>query len=260
MKELMRLEGLNIAYGDSETVKEVSFAINDNEIVSIVGESGSGKTTLIRGIMGILPANGHVTSGRVWYGDKDLMCLDKSAMSKIQGSEIGMIFQNPSSYMNPILKISNQFVESIRAHRRLSVSEAKDLACACLKKVELDHPEKIMEGYLHELSGGMQQRVYIAMVMANTPRLILADEPTSALDVVVGRAIADELLSLKKDFKTSMLVVTHDIALASYISDRIVVMKDGLVLEMGDVDQIIHAPQHEYTKELIDTVRCLERD
>ncbi|MBN2899038.1 MAG: ABC transporter ATP-binding protein, partial [Clostridia bacterium] len=173
--------------------------------------------------------------------------------------QIGMVFQNPSSYMNPILKVSTQFIESIRSHKNVTVEEARKTAVSCLKKVALKNPEKIMEGYLHELSGGMQQRVYIAMVMANAPKLLLADEPTSALDVVVGRAIADELLSLKRTMDTSMLIVTHDIALAAYLSDRILVMKDGLIVESGYTDVVIKNPQHQYTRELLSTVRCLER-
>jgi len=253
MKALMSVKGLKIAYGKEEIVKQVSFDIHHDEIVSIVGESGSGKTTLIRAIMGILPASGQIRAGDILYRGQSIG-QDKKAMTTLRGKEIGMIFQNPSSYMNPILKVSAQFVESIRSHQNLSVDEAKKLAINYLKAVSLDEPERIMDAYMHELSGGMQQRVYIAMVMANKPKLLLADEPSSALDVVVGRAIADELIQVKKTSAASMLIVTHDIALAAYMSDRLIVMKDGAIVEMGKTEDVVNSPNHDYTKELMHTV------
>lgn len=255
MKPLLEIKNLNINYKNSiNAVKNVSLTLEDNQIISIVGESGSGKSTLIRAILKLLPTGGKIESGNIFFLEKDILTLNKKELNKLRGKDIGMIFQDPNSTMDPIKTIENQFIEYILEHNNISKKEAIDLAKEYLLKLSLTDVDRILKSYPFELSGGMKQRVAIAMSMAQSPRLLLADEPTSALDVTVQAQVIQELKKIRENFNTAIILVTHNMGVASYISDKIAVMKDGELIEFGDKEQIINNPQKEYTKLLLNAV------
>ena len=239
MKPLLEIKNLNINYKNSiKAVKDVNFTLEDNQIISIVGESGSGKSTLIRAILKLLPMGGEIESGNIFFLGKD----------------IGMIFQDPNSTMDPIKTIEKQFIEYILEHNDMPKKEAIELAKEYLLKLNLTDVNRVLKSYPFELSGGMKQRVAIAMAMAQSPRLLLADEPTSALDVTVQAQVIKELKRIRENFKTAIILVTHNMGVAAYISDKIAVMKNGEIIEFGDKEQIIKNPQKEYTKSLLNAI------
>ena len=255
MKPLLEIKDLNINYKNSiKAVKNVNFILEDNQIISIVGESGSGKSTLIRAILKLLPMGGEIESGNIFFLGKDILSLNKNELNKLRGKDIGMIFQDPNSTMDPIKTIEKQFVEYILEHNNISKKEAIELAKEYLLKLNLTDVDRVLKSYPFELSGGMKQRVTIAMSMAQSPRLLLADEPTSALDVTVQAQVIQELKRIRETFKTAIILVTHNMGVAAYISDKIAVMKDGELIEFADKEQIIKNPQKEYTKSLLNAV------
>ena len=245
MKPLLEIKNLNINYKNSiKAVKDVNFTLEDNQIISIVGESGSGKSTLIRAILKLLPMGGEI----------DIISLNKNELNKLRGKDIGMIFQDPNSTMDPIKTIEKQFIEYILEHNDMPKKEAIELAKEYLLKLNLTDVDRVLKSYPFELSGGMKQRVAIAMAMAQSPRLLLADEPTSALDVTVQAQVIKELKRIRENFKTAIILVTHNMGVAAYISDKIAVMKSGEIIEFGDKEQIIKNPQKEYTKSLLNAI------
>ena len=255
MKPLLEIKNLNINYKNSiKAVKNVSLTLEDNQIISIVGESGSGKSTLIRAILKLLPTGGEIESGNIFFLEKDILTLNKKQLNKLRGKDIGMIFQDPNSTMDPIKTIEKQFIEYILEHNNISKKEAIDLAKKYLLKLNLIDVERVLKSYPFELSGGMKQRVSIAMAMAQNPKLLLADEPTSALDVTIQAQVINELKKIRENFKTSIILVTHNMGVAAYISDKIAVMRNGEIVEFGDRDQIIKNPQHDYTKSLLNAI------
>ena len=255
MKPLLEIKNLNINYKNSiKAVKNVNFILEDNQIISIVGESGSGKSTLIRAILKLLPMGGEIESGNIFFLEKDILKLNKNELNKLRGKDIGMIFQDPNSTMDPIKTIEKQFLEYILEHNNISKKEAIELAKEYLLKLNLTDVDRVLKSYPFELSGGMKQRVAIAMAMAQSPRLLLADEPTSALDVTVQAQVIQELKRIRETFKTAIILVTHNMGVASYISDKIAVMKNGEIIEFGDKEQIIKNPQKEYTKSLLNAI------
>ena len=255
MKPLLEIKNLNINYKNSiKAVKNVSLTLEDNQIISIVSESGSGKSTLIRAILKLLPMGGEIESGNIFFLEKDILNLNKNELNKLRGKDIGMIFQDPNSTMDPIKTIEKQFIEYILEHNNISKKEAIDLAKKYLLKLNLIDVERVLKSYPFELSGGMKQRVSIAMAMAQNPKLLLADEPTSALDVTIQAQVINELKKIRENFKTSIILVTHNMGVAAYISDKIAVMRNGEIVEFGDRDQIIKNPQHDYTKSLLNAI------
>jgi dipeptide/oligopeptide/nickel (ni2+) ABC superfamily ATP binding cassette transporter ABC protein len=255
MKPLLEIKNLNINYKNSiKAVKNVSLTLEDNQIISIVGESGSGKSTLIRAILKLLPMGGEIESGNIFFLEKDILNLNKNELNKLRGKDIGMIFQDPNSTMDPIKTIEKQFIEYILEHNNISKKEAIDLAKKYLLKLNLIDVERVLKSYPFELSGGMKQRVSIAMAMAQNPKLLLVDEPTSALDVTIQAQVINELKKIRENFKTSIILVTHNMGVAAYISDKIAVMRNGEIVEFGDRDQIIKNPQHDYTKSLLNAI------
>jgi len=234
MKPLLEIKDLNINYKNSiKAIKNVNFILEDNQIISIVGESGSGKSTLIRAILKLLPMGGEIESGNIFFLEKDILNLNKNELNKLRGKDIGMIFQDPNSTMDPIKTIEKQFLEYILEHNNISKKEAIELAKEYLLKLNLTDVDRVLKSYPFELSGGMKQRVAIAMAMAQSPRLLLADEPTSALDVTVQAQVIQELKRIRETFKTAIILVTHNMGVASYISDKIAVMmkEDLLIIE-----------------------------
>ena len=251
---LLEVKDLNISYGDKLTVSGVNLELNTGEIMSIVGESGSGKTTVIRAIMGCLPGRGHVSGGSIIFEGCDLLKNTPKEWRQLCGREMSMIFQDSGNMINPIRRIGEQFVDYIRTHApEKTKSEAAEMAKDMLNKVRLPNPESIMQSYPFELSGGMRQRVGIAMAMVFRPKLLLADEPTSALDVTTQAQIIRQIVDIRNEFGVAVILVTHNLGVASYVSNKLVVMKNGRVVESGK-REVISDPQDAYTKELLAAV------
>lgn len=254
---LLDVKNLDVSYGDKLTVTGASIELDKGEILSIVGESGSGKTTVIRAIMGCLPGRGHVSGGSITFDGRDMLKNTREDWRKISGSEMSMIFQDSGNMINPIRRIGEQFTDYIIAHApQKSKAEAAEMAKDMLNKVRLPNPQNIMNSYPFELSGGMRQRVGIAMAMIFSPKLLLADEPTSALDVTTQAQIIRQIVDVLNEYNAAVILVTHNIGVASYVSNKLMVMKNGHVVESGG-REIIENPQHAYTKELLAAVPVL---
>lgn len=253
---LLSIKNLAVTYGNNPnpTIAGVNLDLAEGEIVSIVGESGSGKTTVIRALLGVLPNTGRVSEGSITFDGQDLLGFSTKDWLDLRGNHIAMIFQDSGNMMNPIQTIGKQFVEFIQLHSTMSKQEAETKAIEMLALTNLPHPEAIMKSYPFELSGGMRQRVGIAMAITFSPKLLLGDEPTSALDVTTQAQIVEELLRINRENKTSMIIVTHNIGVAAHMSDKIVVMKQGAVVEYGTAEEVIRNPQAEYTKQLLNAV------
>ena len=253
---LLSIKNLAVTYGNNPnpTIAGVNLDLAEGEIVSIVGESGSGKTTVIRALLGVLPNTGRVSEGSITFDGQDLLAFSTKDWLDLRGNHIAMIFQDSGNMMNPIQTIGKQFVEFIQLHSTMSKEEAKAKAIEMLALTNLPHPEAIMKSYPFELSGGMRQRVGIAMAITFSPKLLLGDEPTSALDVTTQAQIVEELLRINRENKTSMIIVTHNIGVAAHMSDKIMVMKQGAVVEYCTAEEIIRNPQAEYTKQLLNAV------
>ena len=248
---------MDVSYGDKLTVTGASIELDKGEILSIVGESGSGKTTVIRAIMGCLPGRGHVSGGSITFDGRDMLKNTREDWRKISGSEMSMIFQDSGNMINPIRRIGEQFTDYILAHApQKSKAEAAEMAKDMLNKVRLPNPQNIVNSYPFELSGGMRQRVGIAMAMIFSPKLLLADEPTSALDVTTQAQIIRQIVDVRNEYNAAVILVTHNIGVASYVSNKLMVMKNGHVVESGG-REIIENPQHAYTKELLAAVPVL---
>lgn len=244
---MLEIKNLTIKYEDKgEVVKRINLSVEKGEIIGIVGESGSGKSTLIKSIVGGLSSDSEIVSGSITFENGNPILS--------RGKEIAMIFQDNRNTLNPIRKIGSQFVELIQEHSNLSKKEAREKAISMLKRMNLPDVENIMESYPHQLSGGMCQRVGIAMAMVFNPKLLLADEPTSALDVTTQAQIVQELINLRDEYGTAIIIVTHNLGVAAYMSDRILVMKNGEVVEEGITSQVIRDSQNDYTKLLISSV------
>lgn len=252
-REILNLKNLSVSYGDINILKDIDLSLKKGEILGIVGESGSGKSTLIKSIMGILDENASI-DGEINFEGKDLASLSLKDYRKIKGKEISMIFQNPTEYFNPTRKISKQFIETIRSHNDISKQEIQKKSINTFKFLGLQDGKKIWNSYPFELSGGMNQRVAIALSIMLEPKILLADEPTSALDVTVQAQVVKEILKLRQKLNTSIILVTHNIGVASYMSDNIGVMYGGRIIEYGESEELINNPKHPYTKILINSV------
>lgn len=255
-KTLLTIENLRVYYytgrGIVRAVDNVSLTINRREIVGLVGESGSGKSTLGYAIVRLLPPQGKIVSGKIVLDGKNLLKLSSSEMRKIRGKEIGMVFQDPLTSLDPLQKIGDQIVETILEHISIGKKEAYDMAAKALMEVGL--PTDRLDSYPHQLSGGQRQRVMIALATVLKPKLIIADEPTTALDVIVQDRIMELLVSLKEELNTSIILITHDISLAAERADKIAVMYAGHIYEYAYSDEIISKPLHPYTQGLIQSI------
>lgn len=255
---MLEIQNLQIQYGNRLPVVDCfNLTLVKGEIVSIVGESGSGKTSVIRAIMGLLPASGKITGGDILLDGESLLSFNKSQWRNLRGGNISMIFQDSGVMLNPITRIGSQYIEFIRTHEKTTKEKAWTRACKMLERMHLPDSERIMHCYPFQLSGGMRQRVGIAMAMTFEPTLLLADEPTSALDVTTQAQIVRQMKDLRDEYSTSIIVVTHNLGVAAYISDKIIVMKNGAVVDMGDRDTILNNPQDDYTKRLLAAVPLL---
>ena len=254
---LLAIKNVDISYGSRVTVKNCSMTLEQGEICSIVGESGSGKTTVIRAVLGLLAGGGKVTAGDILYEGRSLLKLDKKQWRALRGHDISMIFQDSGAMMNQTRLIGSSYVEYIRTHESISKQEAWKKGAEMLERMRLPDPDRIMRSYPFQLSGGQRQRVGIAMGMTYRPRLLLADEPTSALDVTTQAQIVRQMMELRDEYGTSIILVTHDLGVAAYMGDKIVVMKNGVIEDQGDRDHMLHHTDNPYTRLLLDAVPSL---
>ena len=246
--------------GIVRAVEDVSFDVDQGEILAIVGESGSGKSVTSLSIMGLLAEPGHVAGGSLEFEGKDLATLSEKQYRELRGNDMAMIFQEPMTSLNPVYRVGNQIVEAIRTHEKVSKAEAKDRAVDLLRKVGIPSPEARINDYPHQMSGGMRQRVMIAMALACNPKLLIADEPTTALDVTIQAQILDLLRRLRDDTGIAVLLITHDLCVVSETADRVVVMYCGQVVEEAEVRTLFDHPMHPYTLGLLKSIPRLEDD
>lgn len=252
---MLEIKDLTIQYGDKlPVVENFSLSLKKGEIITIVGESGSGKSTVLSSILGLLPNGGKIISGDIIYNGESMLNKSLNQWRELRGTEITMISQDSGGTLNPIRKIGKQFVEYIQTHSKMSAKEAEEKAKDMFSKVNLPDPEIIMKSYPHQLSGGMKQRVGIAMALTFHPKIILGDEPTSALDVITQAQIVKEIMDIRKKFDTSIIMVTHNLGVAAYISDKIIVMQNGKIVDAGNKNEVIENPKSEYTKKLLEAV------
>ena len=252
---MLKIEDLTIEFGKGKSkniaVEGVNISLNRGEALGIVGESGSGKSLTALATIGLLPSQAIKASGRMWFEDVAINELVENALRKYRGNRISMIFQEPMTSLNPVMKCGKQVVESILIHQNLTKADAKKLTIELFNKVNLPRPENIFNSFPHQLSGGQKQRIMIAMAIANNPQLLIADEPTTALDVTVQKEILLLLNNLRKEYGMGLIFISHDLGVIREVADRVAVMYKGRIVETGDADQIFSHPQHPYTKGLL---------
>lgn len=252
---MLQVDRLSIHFADREEVQEVvrgiSFSVQDGEIVGIVGESGSGKTMTALTIAGLFKEHAVLDAGTIRLDGIDLFKLTEREMRQVQGNRIGMIFQEPMTALNPTMKIGRQVEEALRLHTDMDKRARKEAVIRALEEVELDEAEKLLSKYPHELSGGMRQRVMIAAAMICRPSLLIADEPTTALDAATQESILKLLKKLNDKYGMSILFISHNLRVVKELCTRVLVMKDGEILEEGETDEVFRNPKTEYTKALI---------
>ena len=249
---VLEVSDLQVSVGDHlVAVRDVTFAIGRGESVGLVGESGSGKTLTCRAVLGLLPATGHVDHGRIVLGETELTGATRRTWNDVRGTRLGAVFQDSASYLNPSLTVGHQLAEQLRVKAGLDRRAAKARAVELLGEVGLHDPAAVFHRYPHELSGGMQQRVLIAIAVSCEPELLIADEATTALDVVIQAEILDLLARLRRTHGLSLLLVTHDLAVVAETCERVLVMYGGQVVESGPTQQVLDDPQHPYTRALM---------
>ncbi|GCL67576.1 ABC transporter ATP-binding protein [Veillonella tobetsuensis] len=256
-ENVLTVENLSIAYQGVPAVMDVNFTLERGKVLTIVGESGSGKTTVIRALMGLLPVGGEVTEGKLLFNGQDLRNLSKDEWRSIRGKDMAMIFQDSGSALDPIVRIGKQFRELYKSHIEIDNDECDRRAIELLESVSLPNGADILRRYPHELSGGQRQRVGIAMALAMDPALLIGDEPTSALDVTTQSQVVMQMLELSREHNSAIVMVTHNLGVAAYMSDYIIVMKKGRVVDAGAPKDILENPSNEYTKQLKDAVPTL---
>ena len=257
--KILTYESVEISFGGRTVVQDVNFSLKSGEILGLVGESGSGKSTLIKAAMGLLGSDGLVTKGDIRYMGQNILDIPEKEKRKVRGAKIGMIFQDAGASLCPIRTIGEQIYESMRAHVKITRSEAKDRAMELFEKLNFKDSQRVWDSYPFELSGGMNQRVGIAIAMLMNPPILFADEPTSALDVSVQRQVVKEMLKLRELFGTAIIIVTHDIGVVRAMADTVLVLKDGKAVEYGSAVKVLEHPEDPYTKKLLAAVPKLQR-
>jgi peptide/nickel transport system ATP-binding protein len=255
---LLDLQHVSIDFGSKPAVGDLSLSIAPGESLGLVGESGSGKSATALAIMRLLPPQAR-TSGRILWNGQDLLTLSEESIRSLRGRQMAMIFQEPMTALNPVMRIGEQVAEAVLAHGGRK-KEAQKLAIDALRDVGIPDPERRVRSYPHQLSGGMRQRVMIAMAIVNRPQLLIADEPTTALDVTIQAQILELLADLRRRFNLAMLFISHDLAVVSQVTDRVAVMYAGSLVEIGAVREIFRAPAHPYTRGLLASVPTLVSD
>ncbi len=258
MEKLLEVNNLRTSFfthvGEVKAVGGVSFYLDKGEAIGIVGESGSGKSVTMMSLMRLLVETGKITNGEILFEGRDLVKLPEKDMEKIRGNEIGMIFQDPMTSLNPVYSIGNQMIEMLAKHKKLSKSEAFKQSVSMLSIVGIPSAEKRMRQYPHEFSGGMRQRVMIAMALCCSPKLLIADEPTTALDVTIQAQILELMKDLKEKLSTSIILITHDLGVVADVCNRINVMYGGLIAETGTTRDVFYNPKHPYTWGLLQSI------
>lgn len=263
MENILEVKDLHISFhtfaGEVRAIRGVNFDLKKGETLAIVGESGSGKSVTTKSIMKLLPpSNSEIKQGEILFEGKDLAKLSDKKMQKIRGKDISMIFQDPMTSLNPTMTIGKQIMEPLLKHQKLSKSEAKKKVIELLELVGIKNPEARFKQYPHQFSGGMRQRVVIAIALACNPKVLIADEPTTALDVTIQAQILDLMKGLQKKIDTSIIFITHDLGVVANVADRVAVMYGGKIIEIGTVDEIFYNPQHPYTWGLISSMPSLD--
>ncbi len=247
---LLEVRNLSISFethsGVLPAIEDVSFALQPGDILGVVGESGSGKTVTVSSLVGLLPDNARIDGGRVLYKGQDLLTFSDGELEEVRGKEIAMVFQDPMTSLNPVMRVGRQITEALRIHGS-SRSEARERAVELLDLVGIPHPRQRYRQFPHELSGGMRQRVVIAVAIANQPSVLIADEPTTALDVTIQAQVLEVLAAGCGAAGASMILVTHDLGVIAEVADRVAVMYAGRIVETGTVETIFHRPRHPYT-------------
>ena len=259
MEQLLEVKNLEVNFrtygGEVKAVRDVSFHINKSEILAIVGESGSGKSVTVQTIMGLLPMNvANIKRGTIHYKGQNLLKLRKSELRKLKGSKISMIFQDPMTSLNPTMKIGSQIAESLIIHQKIKKKDAKEQAINMINLVGISNPEQRYDQYPHEFSGGMRQRVMIAIALACRPELLIADEPTTALDVTIQAQVLKLMTELKEKTDTAIILITHDLGVVAETAERVAVMYAGVIVETGTVHEIFENPKHPYTWGLMESI------
>ena len=265
MEPILKIENLKTSFmtsnGEVQAVRGVSFSVDKGEIVGLVGESGSGKSVTSMSILKLLADTARIKEGKILFEGEDLARYSKAQMRKIRGGKISMIFQDPMSSLNPLIPVGKQVAEMIREHHpEKSKEDIKKEVLELFSRVRIPEPEKRYKSFPHEFSGGMRQRVMIAMALANRPELLIADEPTTALDVTIQDQILKQLRELKKEYGTSIIFITHDLGVVAELCDRVVVLYGGLVMEEASIFDIFEHPSHPYTLGLLASIPALDQD
>ncbi|MCC0704111.1 ABC transporter ATP-binding protein [Clostridioides sp. ES-S-0049-02] len=262
MEHLLEVNNLSVSFkieeGEVQAVRDVSFTLKRGETLAIVGESGCGKSVLCKSLIKILPYNGYIKSGEVLFKSKDLVKKSEKEMEDIRGRDISMIFQDPMTSLNPTISIGKQITEAIVIHQGISKSEAKKRAIELIELVGIDNPEKRFKQFPHHFSGGMRQRIVIAIALACNPEVLIADEPTTALDVTIQAQIIDLIKELQNKIGLSIIFITHDLGVVATMADRIAVMYAGKIVEIGTVEDIFYDPRHPYTWGLLGSLPTLD--
>jgi len=257
-EKLLEVKNLKTSFfiesGEVEAVRGVTFRLNKGEVVGIVGESGSGKSVMAKSVMSLVTSPGKVKEGEILFHNENILSKSEKELRSIRGNQISLISQDPMSALNPVVKIGKQMTEVIIRHQKVKKKEAERIAVNLLKQVGLSSPEERVKQYPHELSGGMKQRVMIAMAMSCNPDLLIADEPTTALDVTIQAQILDLMKNLKNETNMALLLITHDLGIVAQNCTRVIVMYGGLIMEEGPVLDIFQAPNHPYTKGLLNSL------
>lgn len=265
MSQLLEVDQLHVSFktygGEVQAVRGVSFTLNEGETLAIVGESGCGKSVTAQTIMGLVSEpSGRVKAGHVWFKGKDLTTMSEKEMRKIRGAEIAMIFQDPMTSLNPTITVGNQITEGIMKHQKIKSKQAQELAIELLQLVGIANPKERLKQYPHQFSGGMRQRIMIAIALACNPAILIADEPTTALDVTIQAQIIELFKEIQLKTGIAIVMITHDLGVVAKIADRVHVMYAGKVMEAGTVKDIFYHPQHPYTKGLLGSVPKLNED
>lgn len=263
MEKILEVKNLKTSFftyaGEVKAVDDVSFYVRKGETIAIVGESGCGKTAACQSIMRLIPdPPGKIKSGQIIFDGRDLMKLSEHEMQQIRGNRIGMIFQDPMTCLNPVLTVGLQLTESLRKHKKMDKLKARQKAVELLSMVGIPNAEERLDQYPHQFSGGMRQRVMIAMAVSCEPKLLIADEPTTALDVTIQAQILDLIAGLKTKANVSTIIITHDLGIVARMAERIIVMYAGKIVESGTTDDIYYRPRHPYTIGLLNSVPRLD--
>lgn len=259
---VLKVQGLSLSFetekGVFEALKGIDFSVYEGKTLALVGESGCGKSVTSLATMGLLPDIARITNGSIYFREENLLNQSPQQMCKVRGNDIAMIFQEPLTALNPVFTIGEQITESLFIHRKISKSEAKEVALSMLRKVRIPEPEKRFDEYPFQLSGGMKQRALIAMALVCEPKILIADEPTTALDVTIQAGILELIRDLQKEMNMGVIFITHDLGVVAEVADDVVIMYAGEVIEKGRVYEIFSSPKHPYTRGLLQSMPTLQ--